>query len=199
MNSLDVQAWSPNLRTVALVPGRVAPVTNCGIDKPSGGFWTSTWDAYGGGWLNWCVDQSFGTPPFEVYLLTPDPAARVYTIDGPAALRNLAVRYPLTLWPGHEGIDWTSVAAEYDAVRLTEDGHWSTRNPRGDGPSTYSWDCESTCWFRWCFTDVRHHGPWSPPSKPCDHDSGQSDTCWRCSGTGTVWLSRYDLTSASDL
>jgi len=162
MTLLGIQAWSPSNPRDVLEPGRVAPATNHHLDKPGGGFWTSTWDQEtGGGWLEWCTRESFGTPPFEVYLLTPDPNARIYTIDGPAALRDLAARYPSTVWPGRECIDWASTVAEYDAVRVTEAGLWSTRHlfPR---LSTYSWDCESTCWFRWCFTEVQHYGPWQP-------------------------------------
>ena len=192
---MDVQAWSPNIATVQLIPGKVAPVQGGHLDKPGGGLWTSTWDeSYGGGWLDWCVGQQFGLPPYSVWLLTPDPAARVYTIDSAAALRALADRYPADnyLGLGRRAVDWPAVGADWDAVRLTEEAHWATRMALDLG--TYSWDCESTCWYRWCFTAVEHYGLWQPPSAPCtDHDG---DSCWRCSGTGTRWLSRYDRADA---
>lgn len=158
MVPLGVQAWSPNSVRTQLIPGRMRPVTGSALSKPAGGFWTSTWDEQtGGGWLDWCTREHFGTPPFSVWLLTPDPDARIYTITCHADLLALAQRYPLRKrW----AVDWLAVGADWDAVRLTEDAHWATR--LFTKPDTYGWDCESTCWYRWRFTATEHYGLWTP-------------------------------------
>jgi hypothetical protein len=159
---MEQQLWcGQNLRD------DVRPVTEemCGWMKPTGGLWTSTKLPSGSsGWINWCLGEDFAGPEFDVWELTPDPAARVFTIDSLPDLLDLRARFsPLCDHPRDcaplrdigAGVSWRRVAEEYDAVRLTEEGQWRTRMSR---PSLYGWDCESTLWFRWRFTDVHHVG-----------------------------------------
>lgn len=176
--------------------GDLKPVTRGARDydwvKPDGGLWTSTWDPeYGSGWIDWCLAESFAGPSFNVWLLTPDPAARLYEVATLDDLERLVEQYPGEtgrLGGTREYPSWTAVAEDYDGVHLTDDGQWATR--MSHPVNLYGWDCECTLWFRWKFTGVRLHGAWHAPTAPCD----EGETCWRCGGSGTHTLSRYDRT-----
>lgn len=143
-------------------PGKVRPLTWEPGEKPRGGLWTSTWTGPEtiSDWVRWCSGEHWGDHEGGfVSLLTPDPTAKVYLIDSLAALLALHERYPHRESVARYGytnwVDWRLVAFDYDAVRLTQAAHFATRLTH---PGTYSWDCESTCWFRWRFTDVEHLG-----------------------------------------
>ena len=64
-----------------LDPTKVESVTS-GHRKPNGGLWTSPMRPDGmTGWIDWCVDASFGNPSAPVTAIVADPGARVYVID----------------------------------------------------------------------------------------------------------------------
>ena len=136
----------------------VAPVENRHFIKPKWGFWTSTYDAerQSSAWVDWCLAEEFGdVTAGSWFVLTPDPRARVYVIDGLVDLQHLIKNYPQ---PGAEAymrfyacLDFERLAQEYDAIHLTERGQWATRHST---PNLNGWDVECTLWFRWCFTSM---------------------------------------------
>lgn len=140
------------------------------INKPQGqtALWTSTWagEQYGSERIQWCLANQFRGNPFDCYLLTPDPTARIYTIDTLGHLVDLQAQYPFIpddmLEDERAGkrkidpfwrtvlIDFVAVASDYDAIHLTDQGQCKTAFSLPC--SLYAWDCESTCWFRGNFT-----------------------------------------------
>lgn len=129
--------------------------------KPVGGLWTSTLIGDTTGWVDWCRGEEFGDVDRRAWWqLNPEPDARVLVIDGEDDLRAVADAFPVeTGWGDVPGLPSRTVsfdamiAAGYDALRVTQEGHWETRYTPGH-LNTYSWDCESTVWLSWCFTDV---------------------------------------------
>lgn len=192
--SRPVQAWvKGNTEGPAPSPGHFQPIDALGrwdyhwVKPRSGGLWTSTWDpSFGSGWIDWCIGESFAGPAFDVWLLTPDPAAHVYDIDSLDDLAALIRRFPGRGSHQPEYPAWDLVAQEYDGVHLTDKGQWATR--LAHPISLYGWDCESTLWFRWTFGAIQHHGTWTAPASACS----RGEDCWRCSGSGVHYLSRYD-------
>lgn len=137
-------------------------------DKPQarGILWTSTYQPDGehlSDWDRWCTRESFrdrGSGSW--WVLTPSEA-NVYQIGGHHSLVDLYEQFPGEpyLPTKYHWIDWPEVVRVYDAVHVTEAGYWATRDmfhytPSGieHGPTTNSWDCESTAWFRWRFATV---------------------------------------------
>lgn len=126
------------------------------FNKPAGGLWTSDYidDSRGSAWIQWCLAENFRANPFDCYLLTPDPKARIYTIDSLSDLLLLANQFQYRPEPDlrlHSMyIDFVSASRQYDAIHLTDRGQWATRLSLDC--SLYGWDCESTCWFRGNFT-----------------------------------------------
>jgi len=118
---------------------------------PLGGFWTSTVDAAGNSaWISKPGNDNH-------YLLFPKPS-RVYAIDSFSDVEKLVEQYALQREDiALEVIDWPAVAANYDAVHLTNSGLedcWRVGHEDEDNvhaASFETWDCESTLWFRWCF------------------------------------------------
>jgi hypothetical protein len=105
--------------------------------------------------MDWCVSEQYAGPSFNVWLLNPDPAARIAHIDTYSDLAALVAAYP---GPGVDTRfpDWEAVSRDYDAVHLTDAGQWATRLSHPH--DLYGWDCESTLWFRWCFISHCHLG-----------------------------------------
>lgn len=134
--------------------------------KPQGGLWTSTFLGREelSGWAQWCRVESFGYEKADLWLLTPDPAAEVYVVDTYRDLDMLHRLYGRThRWEGMNGewwedpyLDWPLIAERWSGVRLTDEGQWATRLT--DPYNLYGWDCESTLWLRWSFTDIQHGG-----------------------------------------
>ena len=127
------------------------------------GFWTSTLGQRGG-WLDVVDggDVNFASPypreEWRLYAVYPYPDARVYEIDTHDDLLALIDRYPHGAIEATDyGVldfrhpDFEAVARDYDAVHLTDDGMVATRLAT---PGTYTWDCESTIWFRACFRAI---------------------------------------------
>lgn len=128
--------------------------------KPRRGLWTSTAETmYDDGWLNWCRGEHFADYD-HAWLIQP-AECRVITIDGPETCDRFHARYNVITereraqarqygFRASGGIDWELVCADCDAVRLLNPYH---PDIRFGNPSTfYTWDCESTFWFRWMFT-----------------------------------------------
>lgn len=108
--------------------------------------------------MQWCLEEQYGRGRSddgsfaECWLLDPRPDARIFTICCYADLHNLVGRYPNSEQRSYGAIaypDWEAIACDYDGVRLTEMGQWDTR--LSDPFDLYTWDCESTLWFRWAF------------------------------------------------
>jgi hypothetical protein len=140
----------------------VAPVKNSSLllVKPQYGLWTSTWDEAGktSDWVDWCVDASFGTPyEQQWFLLNVKPDARIYQIDNSHDLRNLFKSYrrqftgPMAALNTLGYLDYEQISQDFDAIHLTAQGQ---QHARFGADNLYGWDCESTIWFRWCFTSV---------------------------------------------
>lgn len=137
------------------MPELFLPITNAQFVKPRGGLWTSTYDGLTSAWVEWCVAEQYGS--FDTtrwFLLTPAPAMRVLTVDSVADMTALYEQYvdrSIGL-PFLNAIDFEAMARDYDAMHVTERGQHATHLslPR----NLYGWDCESTCWFRWCFTTI---------------------------------------------
>ncbi len=124
--------------------------------KPKGGLWTSTWDdeAYTSGWIEWLKDSELRDPyARQWWLLTPHEQTRIYTINAISDLRRLISLYPLFNTMGYSTIDYERIVHDYDAIHLTENGQEETRLTYPT--NLYGWDCESTLWLHWRFTDVR--------------------------------------------
>lgn len=141
-------------------PGRHRPIVGtCGGKPRDGGLWTSTWmgaergsnwvdyflgDVYPG-WMGVLTADGLGVE--GCHLLVPREDAVVFHIDGPGDLDDL-----VRVYGARGGIDWRGVAEDFDAVHLTSRGKVTTRMREStDEPSTWGWDAESTCWFRWAF------------------------------------------------
>ena len=140
----------------------VHPVRNDvkSLRKPRGGFWTSTYDpGYGFGWVRYCVAYRY-TDPFELCwtVLSVAGSARVAIIDSAEDLKGLIDRYPRIV-RRRRGLDFERLSMDYDGLHLTHDGYLRTRSRR-PRPPLIGWDCESTVWFRWVFTDLHEVQPY---------------------------------------
>jgi hypothetical protein len=136
---------------------KLKPVKNEGWVKPRGGLWTSTYQGPKllSGWAQWCSSEEPGWIK-PAWLLTPKRSVRIVHVRSLIGLKNLQARYPLPS-PIHalhsKQLDFEAIACAYDGVHLTEAGQWATRLTFP--LSLYGWDCESTLWFRWVFSEVR--------------------------------------------
>ena len=123
------------------------------LAKPRGGLWTSTYDPiYGSAWVCWCVAYRYNEP-FDLHwtVLSIPKSARIAVIDSKADLARFIEQHPRIL-RGRKGLDFERLSTEYDGLHLTNEGYLKTRSTRS-GPSLGGWDCESTLWFRWIFSD----------------------------------------------
>ena len=146
-------------------PGRAAQ-TNRGL-------WTSTFlgEAQVSDWARWCRDNEFAGPDFRVWMLDVNPAAHVWEIDDGDDLDALMSEYGAPSSYNLGGVaDRMFPYVDYDrmvadgivGVHLTEEGQRRTHGMALDRPvnawSLYGWDCESTLWLRWAFTDATSLG-----------------------------------------
>lgn len=173
--SLPAQAWTGERRpSPERFEDPLPRLPNGGWAKPVGGFWTSTYDDRRlSDWCQWCLSAEWNVsrdiPVFPIWELEPEPEAKVLRIDSLADLATVVEQYPSKPLdpelgpelPDWQFPDWPAVAEDYDAVHLTADGQWETRLTQPY--NLYSWDCESTLWFRWAFTRVTFRGlVWVP-------------------------------------
>jgi hypothetical protein len=144
-----------NIGVATPMPELLVPITNCQFVKPRGGFWTSTFDGQSSAWVDWCRAEEYcDVDSYRWFLLEPRATARILIIDTSADMERLYERYfdASTGLSFLSAIDFEAMAQDYDAMRLTESAVWATRLSLPH--NLYGWDCESTCWFRWCFTEV---------------------------------------------
>lgn len=125
------------------------------FSKPWGGLWTSTFaPGQGSAWLAYCARSEFRTnaqQDLSLWLLTPAPTARVLVIDKQEDIDRLFATYSLPLTgeprsPGSLGLAWVALARDFDAFHLTQAGFVAGY------PFFSTWSCESTLWFRDCFS-----------------------------------------------
>jgi hypothetical protein len=172
------QLWtdhrSPPSRQQFNPPVNERPGAMGGI-KPQGGLWTSTYDPdNGSAWVQWCLSEDYGVPrgyTWQAWLLVPRLDARILTIDTYTDLEHVVTVYGLpsapTLHPDSIALNFEKLAHHYHGIHLTEAGQWATRLSQPH--SLYGWDCESTLWLNWAFTEVRDLGiqRWgAPPPHP---------------------------------
>ena len=146
---------------------QVAPVQNdfeaYYRQKPKGGFWTSSWqeETQDSAWVEWCRGEDFdGVDEKMWFLLTPNPDCKLYIIDSQQDFHRCLMEYgqPASIasidpiFAQKRVIDFEKLAKEYDGLHVTE--HGSYVNHLSYPNDLNAWDCESTLWFRWCFTDV---------------------------------------------
>lgn len=162
---------SPQL-FVGKAPSRslVDPIKNTMWIKPDGGIWTSSFNPeIGSSWVEFCRAEKYRHSRVRSWWkLYPRPA-RIYVVDSVASLNRLCERFPLRRSVAkvrgrtvrmieeivYKAIDFEAMAKKYDAMHLTEKGQHETRFSRPH--SLYTWDVESTLWFRWSFSRVRKH------------------------------------------
>lgn len=120
--------------------------------------WTSTYlpdEEYKSDWLRFiCEDYS---AKFSADGTVIDFApAQLFVIDNQSDLNKFmtkAIKSPHVStksslgWPNDYDVDWTATAQAWNinGLRVTEKGHWATRDSRP--VSSYTWDCESTAWI----------------------------------------------------
>lgn len=160
-------------------PERMVPVTTWtyigSFNKCDGGLWTSP-ERSSFGWEDWCRAEGMDSWLGTRYVLEVAEAPRILRIDSAEDLEAAWARYGRTadveaaadrlglsetqrriaylyrpLEPQRD-LDYTAIAADYDAFWLTAEGHFATR--MGLGLNTYAWDCDTVLWFRWCFSEV---------------------------------------------
>lgn len=160
---LTTQAYllTASVEPQAPSPLRLKPVRNYSTmpwNKPqSGGLWTSTWVDDSCAWRDFCVNE-MDWGDFYIWLLEPDPRARILEIDTLDDLKDVLLVYPDPRERGQSlgnvaGVNFEAIAESWDGIHLTEEGQWRTRLSQ---PNLYGWDVESTLWFRWCFLSVRN-------------------------------------------
>ena len=134
------------------------------IRKPRAGtgLWTSTWqeETNDSAWVEWCRWNDYGSPyKHNWFLLTPRADAHLYVVDSIRDLHRLLHNYELKTALSEQyrmlgqSIDFEKLARGYDGMYLTEKGNAETHLSFPENLN--SWDCESTVWFKWCFTEVQ--------------------------------------------
>jgi len=138
------------------------PVTNREVvssyNKPHGGLWTSPEDSTYP-WEKWCRDEELGWL-VDRYVLTITGEPNLLLIDSYSDLQKVASWAGRSRYWGPGGqytdrdLDYELLAETYDGLWLTAEGHFDSRLRLDRSPvdlNTYSWDCETVLWFRWCF------------------------------------------------
>jgi hypothetical protein len=139
----------------------VCPVRNGKVNnKPEGGLWTSSLVNGSCSWRHY-VEGIFKQTVSAGFLLNVDPKARLLLIDTTEDFVTALSEYDWMENPVRElglSLDFERIARSYDGIHLTARG--ASVNRFADmhcralpfGTHLYSWDCESTVWFRWRFT-----------------------------------------------
>ncbi|WAT23512.1 hypothetical protein O0R52_22280 (plasmid) [Bacillus halotolerans] len=140
----------------------IQPIENqIEIVKARGGIWTSTYNKeLGSDWVR-VYDEIFGIPErgLDGWLLTPSSKARVYIVDSYNDLKRMFNSYERKLDDIPDVIkmlDFEKMSRDFDAIHLTVQGKEETRHSYPF--NLYTWDCECTHWFRWCFDEVESIG-----------------------------------------
>lgn len=140
------------------------PVVGHGWVKPQAhtGLWTApvTATAEDGApadttWLEWCRAEWSTEGSTHLTVIRPHATARVLLIDSQPDLIAIVRAYPSRsdFLPSLDDRypHWQAMAAEWDAVYMTDQGQWETRLPAA-GPNLYGWDMPSVLWLRPAFT-----------------------------------------------
>lgn len=149
--------------------------------KPDrGGLWTSTYFDFHpfSAWGDWCQENEWSLDvDLRLFTLEPESGARVYEVNSYEDLVWLFTIYgrdpknPIgMLYRTERELVWENIAADYDAVHLTEQGQYETHLSMPY--DLYGWDCESTLWLRWAFTDYTDRGV----IRLASHDWSTDDT-----------------------
>lgn len=127
----------------------VKPIQNSGLNKPNGGFWTSSLKGASSAWLNWCSAEMPEWVGPRAVILTPLPqVTNIFHLDNQTGLDFLSGIFPWVegqkkfkfMSDGEKLIDWERVFQTYDAVHISADMA-RTR-------VLESWQVESTLWAR---------------------------------------------------
>lgn len=166
---MDTQLWIAHCDHGPPTLERMKPIENPTerLNKPRGGIWTST---YGNSraWLPLILTECWAMgdrPVFEwdAWLIEVEPWAKIFTVETAADLEELWSLYPnRSVQTGRE-VDWEAAAREIDGIQLTAGGEAATCGPASDHDdeewtrslNLHGWDCESTLWLRWAFSDAR--------------------------------------------
>ena len=103
--------------------------------KPRGGLWSSPVDSKWG-WKDWCEAEQFRECDEENSFRFKLSSAKIATID------NLKDLIYLPFQENGRYLDYETIALNYDAIYLTENGEKETRYTTG-WVNLYGWDCET--------------------------------------------------------
>jgi len=134
------QAWSPRLMNNVTVS-----TSRSDMNKPRGGFWTSTYAGGRSDWLDWCDREGFRGGNQGVLFV---PGGSVFHIRDLKSYLQLAAAHGRVHRDAMFGdtenlIDWNSVALYYDGVHFTREA----LRDRALSEYLYGIDAESTIWF----------------------------------------------------
>lgn len=154
-----------NGRPIVEFPGPVPEIRDRSTSfKPlwKTGIWTSTYVGGRSDWLDYV--EEYESPEHDTwcgFILRPDPAAKVACIRTYDDVHKLSSRYGTAmLYPGRsplpdlDGITHEGMKADgYAGIHLTPEGRRNWHVLHHGWPNFSDWDCESTIWFDWYFTD----------------------------------------------
>ena len=126
-----------------------APVKNLGMNKPAGGFWTSTYRGGRSDWSEWSA-ANLDRGAEEGVILSP--GGRVYRLDDQADYDKLRAKFPREGMFGEELVDWEALSRAYDGVHLSRGG---VRNLASMSGGNYDPPLESTLWFNPSVLEVK--------------------------------------------
>ena len=122
------------------------PIRNrVGWIKPTGGLWCSEYkEDTISSWHEWCHAENFHEGRLDCgTIFEIKDNARIFIIDKFSDLLYLSEHYELkdgVISTFLSSLDFESIAKDYDAIKLTENGEHETRFTK---PSLYGWDVES--------------------------------------------------------
>jgi hypothetical protein len=165
------QAWDgpaagPPTRTCFRAPSNAAPTDRTQAKLWVGGLYTSTrldqttsWEVYAG------RSERIPTGQRGQWAPTCQQPLRIREIDSATTWVSFLREYPLL---AHEALypDWEAASNDVDAVHITLSGMmcidgFSFTTSLGPTAPIY-WNCETTLWLNWCFTDWRIVGERRP-------------------------------------
>ncbi|WP_181784207.1 hypothetical protein [Pseudonocardia pini] len=124
----------------------------CG-DKPEGAFWTSSYLPDGSSAWARSEESEFSgrSRPLRDFTFEPIAPGGIYLIRNPKDYQELVAAHPRETGNGRLAVDWSQVASNYVAVRLTAAGlalaqHYRVAVPGGIAQLS-GWDAESTAWL----------------------------------------------------
>ena len=133
--------------------------------KPFGGLWTSTYDPQRiSAWVDWCKNnfRESAAPDFKRWMLTVKDEANIFHLDSITDFNVLRKDGFIFVNPLKAAqIDYELLSTKYDGIHITERAlqtDWTSYDCGGHF-SLSVWDVESTCWFRWVFTEVEECVP----------------------------------------